>query len=131
MKKSGIAVRSVMRSASRIANAFGPCSPTTMWTNEIATKATVLATPWTAPMREGIPLRAVVIGSVVGAMAVIAATIGYFFWLRAHVLQRMPMEIRILGDSTATTDLIFEIERARAKGSQITLSERALHAFGV
>ncbi len=39
-----------MRSASWIAQALGPCSPITMWKNEITANAIAeLATPWTAP----------------------------------------------------------------------------------
>ncbi|HVY62456.1 MAG TPA: hypothetical protein VHF22_12425 [Planctomycetota bacterium] len=42
-------------------------------------------------MRDGIPLRVVVIGSVVAAVVMVVGTVAYFSWMRGRVLQDAPL----------------------------------------
>src|SRR5439155_25682762 len=76
-------------------------------------------------MREGIPLRVVVIGSVVLALAVIGGSIAYFFWLRAHILQDRPMNVVSIdhADDKELIALVDALRAARAGGGVVTLRE--------
>jgi hypothetical protein len=81
-------------------------------------------------MREGIPLRVVVIGSVIAAIAVVGGTLGYFAWLRAHMLQDAPLALaprsvvpRFLDEACTAVD------EARGKGKEAVLDAGTFEAI--